>query len=586
MRAKADCLILTTLLLDQYLITVASIIPRQENVWSPILDPAINAVGKWVVGPVIDGVVTGVGAIKDTAVNGLDAINDKTNTLDSPNSNLFQDPSTHPSTEEQGQPRYRLGIQQNQGKIETTTNRVPTQIHECDSTTNLNNENSADCEKTNPVVVFPTACASPRNGEITTLLTEWVSTSDFWISHSRTCGGILFWSVARLNDDQIQQLRAMTDMISSVEPDGKVWPHGKVQTQESLNANTVTKRNLQKRDDISIQRDAKPDLAYISNPEGSNKDQPDYYYLTNAGEGITIYLIEQGVEEVPEFTTNSVIQRWLFAGDAKRTNSDDSISGHGTCVGSKVSGLRYGPIKRGTIINVKMSSASIYDDHHKRRLEYVPFTSLVDAMQQVVNDLQDRTDRGDEVRGFTVVNLSYGMGDGGNLPRILKTQIRTLINQYQVVFVTSAGNVEDSPYNQITDLPAILSPGYDIIVVGSIDIRNDDLHPESCRGPQMTITAPGDVICSSKMGTDRKATGTSVAAGTVSGVIAGFMSSAWGKKIRESGQAMPKAAKNYIVKKGLKRNWDRSGTWSRKTVSVWNGLNPDLDPPLYGWTPI
>lgn len=342
-----------------------------------------------------------------------------------------------------------------------------------------------------------------------------------------------------------------------------------------------------KRDDISIQRDAKPDLTYISNPEGSNKDQPDYYHLTNAGEGITIYLIEQGVEEVPEFTTNSVIQRWLFAEDAKRTNSDDSISGHGTCVGSKISGLRYGPIKRGTIVNVKMSSKSYYDAHLKRRKEYVPFTSLVDAMQQVLNDLQDRTDRGDEVRGFTVVNMSYGMGDGGDLPTILKSQIRTLIDQYQVVFVTSAGNVEDdSPYNQITDLPAILSPDYDIIVVGSIDIRNDDLHLESCRGPQMTITAPGDVICSSKMGTDWEATGTSVAAATVSGVIAGFMSSAWGKMIRESGQAMPKAAKNYIVEKGLKRNWDRSGTWSRKTVSVWNGLNPDLELPLYGWTPI
>ena len=560
----------------EYSTVIAEISPRQDNILSPFLDPAIDAVGKWIVEPAIDGVVTGVGALKDAASDGLNTIMVGTTDFNNANPSLFLQPSTRKSQE---QSSYKLEIHQE------STSRASTKNRDCNT---ANNRNSKNCQKTNPVVIFPTKCASPRNKDITALLTEWVGIGDFWISHSSQCGGIIFWCVKRLTNDQTEQLHAMTDVVSSIEPDTETRPDGVLQRQESINDSSqpITKRSLQRRNDVSIQRDAMPDLAYVSNPQGSNKEQRDYYHLTGAGQGITIYLLEQGVEEVPEFTVNSVIQRWLFSKDAKRTKSDDSLSGHGTCVGSKISGLRYGTIKRGTIVNVKMKSDSRYDENLGQRIEFIPTSSVVDGMQQVINDLKDRTDRGEEVKGFTVANLSFGVPDGGALAAELKSQIRTLVDEYEAVLVTSAGNVESSPSAQISKLPAVMSPGYDIVVVGSIDIQNDDLDPGSCRGPQMTITAPGDVICSSKMGTDLVARGTSGATGAVTGVIAGFMSSAWGKMIRESRQPMPKAVKDYIVKRGLKRNWDRPGPWMRRTVSLWNGLDPDLEPPLYGWSPI
>lgn len=185
-------------------------------------------------------------------------------------------------------------------------------------------------------------------------MTDWVTTSGFWISHDDECGGEVFWHVQSLTDDQYKQLSTMTDIVAAIEPDGQVKAQIMLgnEASDSYERKLGAKRLLRKRDDLSIQQYVPPDLAYISNPRGSSKAQPDYYFLTDAGEGITIYLVEQGVEEVKEFTTNSVIQRWLFTNGATRTKSDDSPSGHGTCVASKISGLRYGVIKHGNIVSV------------------------------------------------------------------------------------------------------------------------------------------------------------------------------------------------------------------------------------------
>lgn len=95
----------------------------------------------------------------------------------------------------------------------------------------------------------------------------------------------------------------MTDIVAAIEPEGQVKPQIMLRNEasDSNEKKLSAKRLFQKRDDLSVQQYAPPDPAYISNPYGSSKTRPYYYFLTNAGEGINIYLVEQEMEEVKEY---------------------------------------------------------------------------------------------------------------------------------------------------------------------------------------------------------------------------------------------------------------------------------------------
>lgn len=152
---------------------LASILPGQDgdNILSPIIDPAIGALGEWVVGPVIDGIVTSVETLKDLSEDS-----------NRPDPTPFAVTKDEPSQESKENTPYQLRTHQDIGEILGLT-----QSQERDSTPDLVNSESCNYQRTNPVLYFPLECANFRNEEITAPLTEWVTTNGFWISHDDEC---------------------------------------------------------------------------------------------------------------------------------------------------------------------------------------------------------------------------------------------------------------------------------------------------------------------------------------------------------------------------------------------------------------
>ena len=116
---------------------IAKISPRQENILSPIIDPALDAVGKWIVGPAVNGVVTGVGAIKGAAGDGINTINHGASNSDRPNPSSLLKPATGRSQE---QAPYRIELDRE------SPSRAPAKKHECDLAHKPNNKNPSNCQ--------------------------------------------------------------------------------------------------------------------------------------------------------------------------------------------------------------------------------------------------------------------------------------------------------------------------------------------------------------------------------------------------------------------------------------------------------
>ena len=117
--------------------------------------------------------------------------------------------------------------------------------------------------------------------------------------------------------------------------------------------------------------------------------------------------------------------------------------------------------------------------------------------------------------------------------------------------------------------PASLSPRLPIIVVGSTD--DDGIQfPTSSRGPQVTVSAPGYVLCAdNEPGVHyQMVSGTSFAAPAVAGLAAYYLSLPdTGPKLRNRPtELISQAVKDYIVETA----YVRPGS---TVLSVWNLLN-------------
>lgn len=449
--------------------------------------------------------------------------------------------------------------------------------------------NSEGCETTANYVIFPVNCQDDRNEQVSALLNEWVTPQGYWISHDSQCSGskVLFWRATRLTDKQVGKLREMIDIVSAVEPDGTAElfdsvPSGKSKSESKSRSKSKrriseAKRQLEKRDLITIQQFASTDLGYVSNPLGSKADSlTDHYYITNAGQGITVYVIDLGFEPSVNELRSSPVVRKLFAGHRLRELNDKD--GHGTCVASKITGLHCGPVKKVALIDVKMEFSMQWSDNHQTLVPQIAHSVIVDAFQAVINDLMRRSNLGEEVKGFTIVNICTGAHNVNmKIYQTFEAKIKTLVQTFEVVIVAAAGN--NGLSNPIIDhLPAALSPEFPIIVVGSVSTKTDQMDWYTQRGVALTTFAPGDVTCVKINGRFGPRTGTSFAAPAVTGVIAGFMTGKRGQIIRESGQSMPEAMKRYVIQKSTEREQLGGG------FSIWNGINPGAGPPQYGWT--
>ncbi len=300
-------------------------------------------------------------------------------------------------------------------------------------------------------------------------------------------------------------------------------------------------------------------LSFVSTPEGSSAGDCDYVYYPAAGQKTVVYVVDTGVNPYNSEFRSGVVKRWLYAWDAYHTPSEvpsSNTNGHGSCVASKVAGRFYGVAKKTSLIIVKHTAS---------------LSSFVHAISLVLNDLRRRTVAGAYRPGYTIVTVQRGFRgpdeiDKWSLAKLTR-QISKLISKYGIVFVVSAGN---TGYGAGTvGFPATLSPKLPIIVVGSTDEEGIEL-ASSSRGPQVTVSAPGRVLCADNKPGEafQVALGTSFAAPAVAALAAYFLSLPdVGPMLRKRPtELIPEAVKNYIVKAA----YVRPGS---TVLSVWNLLD-------------
>ncbi|MCJ1427679.1 Suppressor of the cold-sensitive snRNP biogenesis mutant brr1-1 [Sticta canariensis] len=339
----------------------------------------------------------------------------------------------------------------------------------------------------------------------------------------------------------------------------------------------------QKRDEAILQKNAYRHLLFLSYPNQMsfvyNDDLwtgswPGYRYFSKAGEGVVVYVIENGVNpDNDEFRGTGVIRGWLYAGNIPKTE-DEYIEnkiwkGHGSCGVSLVAGPKYGVAKNAKVIIVKNSFSE---------------GSILDAFQKIINDLERRKNAGETIGGYTVVTLHGGFKKTtGEIKRQrLGQAIQRLLNDYQVVVVVAAGNSQQDGDVEIDTWPQLFSfdPLYSsMITVGAVTRDTGMKYPWSKGSPGANVWAPGEAHCAYGQpgGSGDLSSGTSVAAPIVAGLAAYFLSlTDVGDNLRQSSN-IPMAVLQYIQRFSQPRN--------PNYPSIWNGLNSLQRGPNYGWQP-
>lgn len=203
------------------------------------------------------------------------------------------------------------------------------------------------------------------------------------------CGTILF--TAHLTPKQIDEISKMNGVeFEGVVPEEfgeyerlPTYDYGKKGPTKSSGAGRT---RLEKRDYVQRDSPAGLDLSFISTPFGENPSNT-YSYLASAGKGVTIYIIDSGVEPLNNEFSGGVIKDILFAEDIQPGKMFDE-TGHGSCVASKAAGLRFGVAKLAELVIAKSTSK---------------LSSFVDAIEKVLGYMYSLIKQGDEIAGFSIL---------------------------------------------------------------------------------------------------------------------------------------------------------------------------------------
>lgn len=391
-------------------------------------------------------------------------------------------------------------------------------------------------------------------------------------------GGVFFW-LAHLRPDQIEELRQWTGAVSAIVPNAQLKSTRSINldpSQPRALARQRKSRRLKKRVRVEkIRRNAEPNLRFLSTPPGQTENGLYYAYLSAPPESIVrVYMLGPGAD--PSSGDLSLLKLgWLYAIDSKKeANEDPDFEGTGTCHLSLIAGPYNGVSNKADVTMAKTG---------------LGIASYMDGIGKVIVDIKLNPSKS---KGWTVLNIPSGFDA---LPEhnvfVLKLHylLTILARTYQVIIVTTAGGEPVMPETRRPDHPAIPIaqwPGLfardndiDIITVGPIWSTGDKIPglERMVNGARMqwspgtpnfmpTVHAPSNGNCIYPSNTARTDMGPGHASAIVSGLVAYFLSvPGIGDWIRRQDNT-PRAMVEYLKKISYARP-------SADVDSVWNGLN-------------
>ena len=389
------------------------------------------------------------------------------------------------------------------------------------------------CEKATAQIVWSVNCQDTKNNEITENILRGMDPGVV-ASANAMCtvkGGTSFWAL-QLTQNQVEELNTKyKQSIKAVEPNAHVEPAGVMSPQ------------LSKRDAVIKQEEDVLRLRFISskNKKKPNKNAESYAYFAPAGATTFVYLIDTGLNELNADLVSTRVEK-LYALGTGPIYSDPNLEFHGSCMASLITGKRYGVSKHAELILVKVAQS---------------VASFLDGLSKTVEHVRQQVEAKKTVRGYTVVNISWAFTEDDCsilCQEEMEQYIQELAETYQIVVVVSAGQDFRSGvmYPNVSKWPALFSLTTDIITVGAIQVTdgedNGKRYEWSPGGNALTVSAPGEGKCATALPGSvwGSSLGTSVAAATVTGLVAYFMSLPVGEHLRGF-ENFPMAMINYIV---------------------------------------
>ncbi|MFB6392062.1 type VII secretion-associated serine protease mycosin [Polymorphospora lycopeni] len=210
------------------------------------------------------------------------------------------------------------------------------------------------------------------------------------------------------------------------------------------------------------------------------------------GQGITVAVIDTGVEPHPDLRKNLLRGFDLVEGGSGDGRQDRSS--HGTGMAGLIAA--HGQAERDGILGIAPQAKILPIRDETERIKG-DADSIAGGIETAITE------------GAKVVNISSSSGPSPRLRSAIDRAMRA-----DILIFASAGNF---PEDSVVTFPAILEG---VVAVGAVD-RNGNHSPTSVTGSKVEIVAPGvDIVSTGLNGGYRKGTGTSGAAAIVSGAAA------------------------------------------------------------------
>lgn len=232
-------------------------------------------------------------------------------------------------------------------------------------------------------------------------------------------GGVFFW-LELLSPEQVEFLRSSTlATVSAILPNAP-WELGGLVSSNPAEMPIPGKsqrrrsRSIGKREAVEVmaQLPAPIGLSFLSTAEGDSKSPQEYAYLSPAGAGIRLYMLDTGVDTSHQVFEGTRIE-WDWAVDVKMEMTDDDfpsivqnrMEAQGTCAASLIAGNGVGVTKyleRLVIVKINPSVASV-----------------LDGLGKVVTEGSKRNAQGLPSKGRVVVNFPSTFPDNAEINNTL-----------------------------------------------------------------------------------------------------------------------------------------------------------------------